>query len=228
MSAKKLIDRVQNSSPIEQRLIANLLDSSVQFKDALSTVLLESKQHKSLAAYWQTVIDVSLAATHASNVTANHKSQGLEQMITALTAPELLAELAPADPLAAARLRGMKIKQELLHGDGSPLKSDEVAQLLGISRQAVDKRRSKGQLLAVSLGKRGYFYPLWQFQAGGVLPGLDLVLAALAKFDGWTQLMFMKTGDLRLNDLTPLECLIAGDVDGVVATALCYGEPNPA
>jgi hypothetical protein len=60
MSAQKLIDRVQNSSPIEQRLIANLLDSSVQFKDALSTVLLEPKQHKSLTAYWQTVIDVSV------------------------------------------------------------------------------------------------------------------------------------------------------------------------
>ncbi len=228
MSTQKLIDRVQNSSPIEQRLISNLLDTSVQFKDALSTVLLESKQHKNLTAYWQTVIDVSLAATHASNVTANPQAQGLEQMIIALTAPELLVELAPADPLAAARLRGMKVKQELLHGDGSPLKSDEVAQLLGISRQAVDKRRSKGQLLAVSLGKRGYYYPLWQFQTDGILPGLDLVLAALAQFDAWTQLMFMKTGDLRLNNLTPLECLIAGDINGVVDAARCYGEPNPA
>jgi hypothetical protein len=228
MSTQKLIDRVQNSSPIEQRLISNLLDTSAQFKNTLSTVLMESKQHKSLTAYWQTVIDVSLAATHATNVTANPQSQGLEQMITALIAPELLAELAPVDPLAAARLRGTKVKQELLYGDGSPLKSEEVAQLLGISRQAVDKRRSKGQLLAVSLGKRGYFYPLWQFQAGEILPGLNLVLSALTNFDAWTQLMFMKTGDIRLNDRTPLECLIAGDVDGVVAAARCYGEPNPA
>jgi hypothetical protein len=228
MSTQKLLDRVQNSSLIEQRLIANLLDTSAQFKDTLSTVLLESKQHKSLTAYWQTVIDVSLAATHASNVTANPQSEGLEQMITALIAPELLAELAPVDPLAAARLRGTKVKQELLYGDGSPLKSEEVAQLLGISRQAVDKRRSKGQLLAVSLGKRGYFYPLWQFQAGEILPGLNLVLATLASFDAWTQLMFLKTGDIRLNGHTPLECLIAGDVDGVVAAARCYGEPNPA
>jgi hypothetical protein len=228
MSTQKLLDRVQNSSPIEQRLISNLLDTSAQFKNTLSTVLMESKQHQSLTAYWQTVIDVSLAATHASNVTANPQSHGLEQMITALIAPELLAELAPIDPLAAARLRGMKVKQELLHSDGSPLKSEEVAQLLGISRQAVDKRRSKGQLLAVSLGKRGYFYPLWQFQAGKILPGLSLVLATLANFDAWTQLMFMKTGDIRLNNYTPLECLIAGDVDGVVAAARCYGEPNPA
>jgi hypothetical protein len=228
MSTQKLLDRVQNSSPIEQRLISNLLDTSAQFKNTLSTVLMESKQHQSLTAYWQTVIDVSLAATHASNVTANPQSHGLEQMITALIAPELLAELAPIDPLAAARLRGMKVKQELLHSDGSSLKSEEVAQLLGISRQAVDKRRSKGQLLAVSLGKRGYFYPLWQFQAGKILPGLSLVLATLANFDAWTQLMFMKTGDIRLNNYTPLECLIAGDVDGVVAAARCYGEPNPA
>jgi hypothetical protein len=60
------------------------------------------------------------------------------------------------------------------------------------------------------------------------LTGLDRVLAALAKFDAWTQLMFMKTGDLRLNDRTPLECLVAGDIDAVVNAAACYGKPNPA
>ncbi len=71
------------------------------------------------------------------------QGSSLEQAIAALTAPELLAELAPIDPLAVARLKGMKVKQDLLYGDGQPLRSEEVAQLLGISRQAVDKRRSK-------------------------------------------------------------------------------------
>ncbi len=122
----------------------------------------------------------------------------------------------------------MKVKHELLYSDGQPLRSEEVAQLLGISRQAVDKRRSKGQLLAVSLRKRGYFYPLWQFKDGGVLERLKLLLAALARFDAWTQLMFIKTGDLRLNNRTPLECLVAGNIDAVISAAACYGEPNPA
>jgi hypothetical protein len=223
-----LSDRVQSSTPIEQKLIANLLDTSAQFKGTLATVLQESKQRKNLHQFWQEVMDVALAASHASNVADRPHSSSFEWTIAALTAPELLAELAPTDPLAAARLRGMKVKQELLYSDGKPLRSEEVAQLLGISRQAIDKRRSKGKLLAVSLGRRGYFYPLWQFKDGSILIGLDRVLLALAKFDPWTQLMFMKTGDLRLNNRTPLECLIAGNIDVVVSAAACYGEPNPA
>jgi hypothetical protein len=228
MSVDTLIERVQTSNQVEQRLIANLLDTSPQFKQALATLLQESKHHRKLSQYWQAAIDVALVASHASNVTASSHANSFEWTISALTAPELLAELAPTDPLAGARLRGMKVKHELLYSDGQPLRSEEVAQLLGISRQAVDKRRNKGQLLAVSLGKRGYFYPLWQFHDGGVLPGLDLVLAALAKFDAWTQLMFIKTGDLRLDHLTPLECLLAGNIDTVITAAAGYSEPNPA
>jgi len=228
MSVKSLIDRVQTSSQNEQRTIDNLLDTSPQFKAALATLLRESKNNRKLSEYWQAIIDVALVASHASNVTAHSHANSFELTISALTAPELLAELAPTDPLAGARLRGMKVKHELLYSDGQPLRSEEVAQLLGISRQAVDKRRSKGQLLAVSLRKRGYFYPLWQFKDGGVLEGLELVLAALARFDAWTQLMFIKTGDLRLNNLTPLECLVAGNIDAVISAAACYGEPNPA
>lgn len=228
MSVEALIDRLQTSTQIEQRLIDNLLDASPQFKEALATLLRESKHHHKLSQYWEATLDVALAASHASNVTANPHTNSFEWTISALTAPELLAELAPTDPLAGSRLRGMKVKQNLLYSDEQPLRSEEVAQLLGISRQAVDKRRGKRQLLAVSLGKRGYFYPLWQFKDGGVLVGLDVVLGALARFDAWTQLMFMKTGDLRLDNLTPLECLVAGNIDAVVSAAACYGEPNPA
>lgn len=228
MSVETIVERVQTSTPIEQRLIANLLDTSPQFKEILAQVLRESKHQKNLTAYWQAAIEVALAASHATNIATATNANSWERMIAAFTAPELLAELAPADPLAAARLKGMKVKHELLYSDGHPLRSEQVAQLLGISRQAVDKRRRKGQLLAVALGKRGYFYPLWQFNDGGVLVGLDVVLAALAEFDAWTQLMFFKTGDLRLNHHTPLACLVAGDIDAVVTAASCYGRSNPA
>jgi hypothetical protein len=33
---------------------------------------------------------------------------------------------------------------------------------------------------------------------------------------------------LRLDHLTPLECLLAGNIDPVITAAACYGEPNPA
>jgi hypothetical protein len=40
------------------------------------------------------------------------------------------------------------------------------------------------------------------------------------------QLMFMRTGDRASADRTPLESLIAGDIDAVVSAAACYGEPK--
>lgn len=152
----------------------------------------------------------------------------IPQLIDILSQPEHLVAVSETDPLAAARLRGVQVKHNLLHDDGTPLNSAGVASLLGISRQAVDKRRKKGQLLAVSLGKRGYYYPLCQFYRGQILPGLEPVLTALADSDPWTHLMWLKTGDARLASQTPIACLQKGEIDRVVFAAQCYGQPNPA
>lgn len=148
---------------------------------------------------------------------------GFESMVKAFTRPEALKILAPTDPLSAARLKGVQVKQQLLYGDEQPLTSQKVASLLNMTRQAVDKRRLKGQLLGVSLGKRGYLYPYWQFQEGQVLAGLERVLNALKDYDPWTKLMFMKTGDVRLAGVTPLEQLQAGASEEVVQAAESYG-----
>jgi hypothetical protein len=158
----------------------------------------------------------------------NDQSNEFDRLITVLTKPEILIKLSASDPLTGARLRGLQVKQNLLTDDGQPLNSAAVAEILGISRQAVDKRRKSGKLLAVSLGKRGYFYPVFQFGNGELLTGLEEILEVLAKFDPWTQLMFLKTGDLRLGNRTPLECLIDGEVFAVIEAANCYGEPYPA
>jgi hypothetical protein len=187
----------------------------------------EQKEESTKSHLFQDISNV-IKALGNSQVTIERQSIILDRIIAALTEPEILAELAPNDPLLIARLKGMRVKQQLLYSDGKPLQVEEVAQLLHLSQQAVEQMQCKGKLLAVSLGKQGYFYPHWQFQDGSVLTGLDRVLAALAKFDSWTQLMFMKTGDLRLHSRTPLECLIAGEIDAVVFAAACYGEPNPA
>ena len=107
--------------------------------------------------------------------------------------------------------------------EGTPLKSEEVAQLLHMSRQAVDKRRINHQLLGISVGRRGYLYPLCQFQDHQVIPGLAQVLNVLKDFSPWTQLMFLKTGDIRLNGKMPLTCLQERRIEDVLAAAECYG-----
>ena len=197
MSVKSIIRKVQASTQEDRILIDRLFDTDPDVRNLISSAV--KRKRVNLQDFYDAVLASRLA-------------------------PESLAGLAPKDPLAAARLKGMKVKQELLYADGKPLGSEAVAELLGISRQAVSKRKNKAQLLAVSLGKRGYSYPIWQFKDGGVITGLDRVLAALSEFDNWTQLMFMKTGDIRLENRTPLECLIAGDIDRVILAAACYGK----
>jgi len=63
--------------------------------------------------------------------------------------------------------RGAAIKQELLASGGGGLTSSQVSSVLGITRQAVDKRRIRHALLAVPNGSGEYVYPACQFSATG-------------------------------------------------------------
>jgi hypothetical protein len=65
-----------------------------------------------------------------------------------------------------------------------------VASLLGVTRQAVEDRRRRGRLLAVTDERGGRHYPAVQFDpvTGRMLPGLEAALAALRIDDGWMRL----------------------------------------
>jgi DNA-directed RNA polymerase specialized sigma24 family protein len=89
-----------------------------------------------------------------------------EALIRAVSAPTDAGALARAisetlptdrasselDPLASLIARGAEQKLELLKQAGGGLSASDVARLLHISRQAVDKRRREGKLLAVPRG----------------------------------------------------------------------------
>jgi hypothetical protein len=68
----------------------------------------------------------------------------LEALSSAVDSSQLIAD----DPFIAARFRGFKRKKQMLETAGGTLTSEQVAEGLGISRQAVDKRRLFDQLLA--------------------------------------------------------------------------------
>ncbi|WP_017326542.1 hypothetical protein [Synechococcus sp. PCC 7336] len=210
---------LQHATELERAVLVSVL-SAMQ----------RARNNPTRLQFLQRTIDVSLKASQQTKLTPEflQQSEDFDVMVQGITQPEVLKALAPEDPLAAARLKGHRVKLELLYRDGDPLSSAEVAQLLCISRQAVDKRRKKHQLLAVSLGRRGYFYPAEQFLDGSTLPGLEKVLAALQEYSAWTQLMFLKTADVRLEGKTPLECLKAGQVEAVVQAAQCYGDQSAA
>lgn len=153
---------------------------------------------------------------------ATKASTDYSVLVSALSTEEALAPVRAHDPLAGARLRGLEAKRGLLELEGGAVSSAEAAALLKISRQAVDKRRSEGKLLAVELGRKGYHYPLWQFD----LPGRDRVLAALGDLDPWQKLSFFVNPSGLLSDSSPLDALRTGShsMEEVERAASGYGE----
>ena len=148
--------------------------------------------------------------------------------VEALTSASETTQLIVEDPFIAAKFRGLKRKQQMLETAGGALTSEQVAEILGISRQAVDKRRAATQLLALTQGRRGYSYPSFQFEDGRPITGLEEVLAELKELDPWMQMVFFTSPNERLGDKTPLERLKKGLVSEVRAAATGFGEQGAA
>ncbi len=142
--------------------------------------------------------------------------------------PDLLERIRASDPLAPARLRGVTARQQLLDLAGGTLSREETAKTLGLKRQAIERRRGAGRLLALSFGKRGYRYPACQFVDGRTVPGLERVLDALKDQDAWTQLAFFVNRRSDLNDEGPLTLLGRGEIDRVLPVARALGEHGAA
>ena len=121
------------------------------------------------------------------------------------------AAVTALDPLAALIARGADQKAELLKQAGGAVPVSAVAQLLGISRQGVDKRRREGKLLAVPRGD-DFAYPTCQFDDDQVLKGLPEVLEARGVHQPWATLAFLMTPDDQLRDRSPIEVLRRGDL----------------
>ena len=149
-------------------------------------------------------------------------------LLNIMNTPRVVAQLTEKDPLASAKLRGVEAQQKLLQAGGGVLSAEETAELLGISRQAVDKRRKQGQLIGLVQGRRGYAYPAWQFEDGRTIEDLEQVLKTLHGHDPWMQMAFFLNGNDRLGGKSPLEVLRAGDSSGVLSAAAEYGEQGAA
>lgn len=145
-------------------------------------------------------------------------------LLRALSSGEILDDLSSVEPLAPAFIRGLEARRRLLDENGGTLTAEEVGGILGITRQAVEKRRRAGSLLALTTGRHGYRYPVWQFVQSGVLPGLDDVLHVLASHDEWMQATFFVSRNPRLGNRTPIELLSAAEVPSVIDAAEAYGQ----
>ena len=112
--------------------------------------------------------------------------------------------------------------QQLLGPVGTPR---VVAELLGVSRRALDGARSRGEVLGVRTADGRWVYPLRQFHRDGVgelrvVEGLDEALAALYLCgDPAGAARWLATPNRRLDGETPWHALLEGDRSDAVAQA---------
>ncbi|HEX4627273.1 MAG TPA: hypothetical protein VH137_00665 [Gemmatimonadales bacterium] len=148
---------------------------------------------------------------------------GVATLVSRLVA---IGSTVAADPLLDAVARGIRAKSQLLTAAGGTWSAPQVATALSMSRQAVDKRRTRHALLAVPSGSGDYLYPRCQFTANGVIPDLDRVLGAFRVRNPWTQLSALLTPATTLRGASPLEALTNGDVEGAAAAVRSIGDTH--
>ena len=152
----------------------------------------------------------------------------IEVLLHALESPGALAALADEDPLAEARLRDVVLREQLRRAEGGVVSAEGAARILGVTRQAIDKRRREGRLLAIPIAAHRYEYLAWQFADGRVLPGLEDVLAAFTMRDPWTLAGWFLGTNSVLDGERPLDVLRRGDVLHVRRAAALFGEHGAA
>jgi len=177
-----------------------------------------------------------------ARLAATAPEEGLTKALSASTDAGALAHalsdsdlIGPAiqelEPLAALIAKGAEHKQELIAEAGGLLTTAEVAELRGISRQAVWKQRQERKLLSVTHGGEEKFPAIQFTRAGEVVPGLSRVLAAIGLQGGWGTLDFLITpDDDELDGLSPIEVLkqeAPDRLEDLVRLASTQGEHGP-
>jgi hypothetical protein len=155
-------------------------------------------------------------------------SDNWHAMFRAMRNAEVLEQIQKSDPLARAFLDGLDAKARLIEQNGGVFKTGEVAEYLGITPQAVNKRRALRQLVGLTFRKRGYVFPAWQFTDRGTVPGLEQALLSLANHDEWMQHVFFISPNTRLGGQRPLDLLREGALQEVLEAAREFGQHGAA
>lgn len=119
------------------------------------------------------------------------------------------------DPMVPALARNVEHRRRLLELAGGALSAEGAGDTLGITRQAVDKRRRANTVLAVREGS-DWRYPAGQFDEGEVIAGLAEVVRGLVSVGPWATLDFLLAPDTVLGGRTPLQALRDGDRNAVL------------
>ena len=131
--------------------------------------------------------------------------------------------LTPNEKLAKAHLKGVIALRQLLAEHGGLYSPNDVASLLGITRQAVNKRTRANQLLAIQQGDH-MGYPAWQFEGTGLVPHFVDILQALDTRSAIAKVRFFLSPHDSLGNRRALDALKAGELDAVPPLAQRFGK----
>ena len=111
---------------------------------------------------------------------------------------------------AALVQRGTLAQTQILERVNSPLLSTaQVEKQLGIRRQSVNERKKNGQLLAIAFeGRRGDFFPAFQFDGAAVRPWIPQLLERVS--EGWAALSFLSAPRDELKGESHLQRIQSG------------------
>jgi hypothetical protein len=144
-----------------------------------------------------------------------------------MAAPQKNAALAEAQAqnnaaLAEAQARGAEFRSEIM-SQPFMVTGEDIAKRLGISRQAVDRKRQAAELFALSWGSKRVLYPAWQIEPN-VLLSMKSILGILGAHDAWSIFRFFTSPEASSGDQTPLEMLRAGKAQEVLAAARSFAD----
>lgn len=163
-----------------------------------------------------------------SLVEAAKAPDNFHAMLLAMGSPELLEQMQASDPLARAFVHGIEARTKLIEQNGGVFKTEQVAKYLGITAQAVNRRRASLQLLGLTFRKRGHVFPAWQFDERGTIAGLQEVLLVLSEHDEWMQNIFFVSPNTRLGGRRPLDLLRDKKIPEVIDAAKDFGQHGAA
>lgn len=133
--------------------------------------------------------------------------------------PDEPAELSESQAEAILLARGLLARQRLTEAEGGSISAPEVARILGLTRQGVDYQRREGLLIAWRTGEGRWHYPVWQFSAYGMLPGIRECLKGLETDREWGAMIFFLSRRDSLEGKRPLDLLKEGRLEEAVSAA---------
>lgn len=108
--------------------------------------------------------------------------------------------------------RGLAVREELTREAGGLKPTQWVAEHLKVRRQSVDRYRKEARLLAWET-PQGFVFPMCQFDATGIVPGLDEVLKEMEGIGFWEALAGLVTPTPTLGGKSVLDALRTGQTD---------------